>query len=93
MQHVGGGVGELLRRQIDRAPIGRLLLFRQIDVQQFLAKVLEPVPVGERPGKPGGDLGAADRCGGNAELTLQHGHVEAGEVHQLDDAGIPEQAA
>ncbi len=48
MNDVGGGIPQLFLAQFGRSPIRRLLLLLQFDAQQLLAKILEPMPVGER---------------------------------------------
>ncbi len=42
MQHVGGGIFELGRRQHFGGPVGGLLLLGNIDLQQFLQIVFSP---------------------------------------------------
>ena len=54
-------------RQRVGAPVRRLLLLREIDAEQFLHEVLEPVPVGVGARELGGDLGAVDRARHDAE--------------------------
>ena len=88
MQHVARGIGQLLAAQLGRSPVGGLLLLAQLDAEQFAAKVLQPMPIGERADQLGRDLGAFDGRAGYSERVLQRGHVKTGEVHQLDDAGI-----
>src|SRR5690348_4980756 len=60
MQHVGGGVAELLVAELGCAPIRGLLLLRQLDAEKVAAEILEPVPIGEGAGESRGDLGAVD---------------------------------
>ena len=46
MQHVGGGVGQLRLAQALRAPVARLLLLRQIDVEHLAHQILQAMAVG-----------------------------------------------
>ena len=87
VEHVGGGVGELLRRQFGRAPVRTLLLLVEFDSQQFLAEITQAVTVGEGAHQLGGDLGAADRRDGDAQGVLEDGDVEPGEMHELEVPG------
>src|SRR5512145_1829489 len=57
MEHVGRGIAKLSGRQFGRSPVGRLLLLREIDVEEVFAQILETVPVGEGAGQPRRDLG------------------------------------
>ena len=75
-------------RELVGAPIGGLLLLGELDAEQLLGKVLEAVPVGEGAGEARGDLGAVDRPRHHAEAVLEHGHVEAGEMEDLEHALI-----
>ena len=52
MQHVGGGIVELLLGQLGGTPVGGLLLLGQLDAEQVLAQILEAVPVGEGADEP-----------------------------------------
>ena len=55
MGDIGGGVSELLFRELRRPPIGTLLFLRQFDVQEFAHQVFEAVPVsGLTPSIAGG---------------------------------------
>src|SRR4051812_31339305 len=47
MEHVGGGVGELLRAELGRAPVGGLLLLGDFHAEQLAAEVAQAVAVGE----------------------------------------------
>src|SRR4029079_14846723 len=84
MQHIARRIIELLGRELIGAPIGGLLLLGELDAEQLLGKVLEAVPVGEGAGKARGDLGAVDRPRHYAEAVLEHGHVKAGEMEDLE---------
>jgi len=46
VQDVGSGISELRFIELLRAPVARLLLLRQIDVEQFADQILQPVPIG-----------------------------------------------
>ena len=50
MQDVGGGIFELRRGQLGRAPVRGLLLLRESTSEQVAHQILEPVPVGEGAG-------------------------------------------
>jgi len=93
MQDVGRRVAQLLVGQLGRAPIGALLLLRQLDPEQILAQIFQTVAVGEGADQFRGDLGAIDRRGKNAELMAQHGDVEAPEMKQFENRRIGEQGA
>src|SRR6185437_1308640 len=69
MEDIRRGIAELLVGQLGGAPIGGLLLFREVDAEQFLAQILEAVPVGEGANQLGGDLGAIDRPGQHPEMV------------------------
>ena len=49
------------------------------------------MPVGEGAGEARGDLGAVDRPRHDAEAVLEHGHVEAGEMEDLEHALVGEE--
>src|SRR5436189_1092261 len=57
VQDVGSGVALLLVGQGRGAPIGALLLLFELDAEEILAQIAQPVPVGEGPHEPRGDLG------------------------------------
>src|SRR5262247_1296868 len=61
VQHVRCRVGELRVGQRLGAPIGELLLLRQVDTQYFAHEILESVLVGVGARHPRRDLGAIDR--------------------------------
>jgi len=90
MEHVGRGVALLLDGERLPAPVGLLLLLRDVDAEQLLAQILEAVAVGVRPREPGRDLGAVVRVGPDAEVKLQGGHVRPGEVVQLQRVPVLE---
>ena len=93
IEYVGGGVFELRLGQGLRPPVARLLLFGYVDPEQFVAKVLQPVPVGIGAHQFRGDLGAIDRCGECAEGMEQNGYVEAAEVKELEREFVGEQGS
>src|SRR5512138_578617 len=45
VQHVGGGVGKLRLAEAVSAPVARLLLLRQVDVQDLAHQILQPVAI------------------------------------------------
>src|SRR5436190_19419821 len=53
MEDVGGGVGELRLAQRVGGPVGTLLHLRELDIEEVLDQVLEPVPVGVGTGQLG----------------------------------------
>ena len=85
MQHVGRRIARLRVGQFVGAPIGRLLLLRHVDAEQFAHQVLKPVLVGVGAGDPRGDLGAIDRRRHHAERPLQDAEVEPGEMEDLEN--------
>ena len=52
VQHIGGGLSELRLAQALRAPVARLLLLRQIDVEHLANQILEAVAIGVGAAKP-----------------------------------------
>src|SRR5208282_4001750 len=70
------------------APIRTLLLLRQLDAQELAAQILQAVPVGECAYQFRRHLGAIDRLGVHAQVSLQHGKIEAREVENLEHLGI-----
>jgi hypothetical protein len=88
VQNVRGGVSELILRQYPRAPVGGLLLFRQIDADQLARQILEAVAVGKGAREDGGHFGAIDRLRHHAEMAPDRGEIGAGEMKQLHDLGI-----
>ena len=93
MRDIVGGIGELLFGQLGRTPIRTLLLLRQIDVEQLLHQILQPVPVGIGAHQLGRDLGAVDRRRHHAEIAPEHRHIEARVVKQLRHLGIGQAGA
>src|SRR6185437_8270125 len=47
VEHIGGGITQLLVGEVGGAPIRRLLLLRQLDAEQVAAQILEAVAVGK----------------------------------------------
>jgi hypothetical protein len=82
---------ELLRTESLGTPVGALLLFRQLDSQQFATQILEAVPIGVGANQLGCDLGAVDRRTHHAEPPVQHPHIESCEMKQLDDTLVGQQ--
>src|SRR5262245_60378919 len=88
MKHVRSGITKLLFGQGLRSPVGALLLFRQIGIQQVLAQIAQPVPIGKRPRQARSDFRAIDRQRHDADIMIDHGEVEPREVEQLGHTGI-----
>jgi len=65
------------------APVARLLLLRQVEVQHLLDQFLEAMTVGVGPDEPGRRAGAVKRRGHDPEVILHDPDVEAGEVIKL----------
>src|SRR5438067_2339878 len=76
VQNVRGGVTQLLLGQCWCAPIRALLLLRQLDAEQVLTQIAQPVPVGKGTREPRGNLCAVDRPGHYAQIVIQHRQVE-----------------
>ncbi len=91
MQDVGGGVGKLRLAQALRAPVARLLLLRQVDIQHLAHQILQAVTIGISAGQPRGDLGAIDRLRHHAEGVVERREVEARKVEYLGDRRIGQQ--
>src|SRR5258706_7939823 len=67
VEHVGRRIGKLGVAEGVGAPVGRLLLLRHIDAEQFPCEVLEAVLVGVGAGKARGGPRAIHRCRHDAE--------------------------
>src|ERR1700737_5314830 len=80
MQHVRRSIGQLRLAQDLRAPVARLLLLRQIDVEHLAHQILQAMAVGVGAAEPGGDLGAIPRVRHHAERVIERGEIEAGEI-------------
>ena len=91
IQNIACGILELCLAQGVSRPVRALLLLGQIHVEQFLAQVLQSVPVGIGPRQPGGDLGTIDRVGFRSEGIEQHGDVETAEMEYLGLRAVAQQ--
>src|SRR5688572_23259761 len=91
VEHVRGGICELLLGKLAGGPVRALLLLRQLDPGQFGNQVLEPVAIRVRAHQLRDDLGAVDRRGDDAEVLLQHGDVEARKMEDLEDRLVGQQ--
>ena len=80
VQHVCGRIQQLVVGQFFRAPVAALLLLGDVDADDFLAQILESMPVGHRADEAGGDLGAIDRCREHAQMLKKHADVETPEM-------------
>src|ERR671930_1972470 len=90
VQNIGRGIGELGVAERLGAPIGELLLLRQIDAQQFADQVLETVLVAICTGDAGGDLGAIEGERHDSQMLVQHGKIETGEMKNFEYRPIGE---
>src|SRR5579859_5971468 len=93
IEHVRGGIVELLLCQGGSAPIGGLLLLGQLDAEQFQAQILEAVALGIGAHQLGGGAGAIGRAADDVEMALDHRQIEAGEMEDLGDRSIGQNAA
>src|SRR6478609_1736845 len=91
MQYVGGRVGELRLAQRSRAPVARLLLLRQVDVEHLAHQILQAMAVGIGAGQARGDLGAVDRLRHHAKGVIEGGEIEAREVKDFCHLRIGQQ--
>ena len=91
--HVGGGIILLRVAELGRAPVRALLLLGDFLAEQFADQILEAVPVGIGADQPRGGLGAIDRRRHDAEIGLDRGEVEAGEMVELEPRRIGEHGA
>src|SRR5918994_1604552 len=92
MKHVARSIAELRLAELGAAPVGTLQLLRQLDAEQLLAQVLEPVPVGVGAGELGRDLGAIYRAAEHAQILPDDCQIVAREMEQLLDVGVGEQS-
>src|SRR5712692_2832880 len=88
MQHVGSRIGYLGIAERLGAPIGELLLLRQVDPEHVAHQILEAVLVGVGAREPRRDLGAIDRPRHDAEGLAEDAEIEAGEMKDLEDARV-----
>jgi hypothetical protein len=88
IDHVLGGILLLRIRQHGCAPVGTLLLLGQVDAQHVAHQILQAVAVGIGAHQLGRHLGAEHRPDIGAEIGLEHGHVEARIMEDLDDVAI-----
>src|SRR5262245_43786498 len=70
VQLVRRRIGELRVGERLSAPIGELLLFREVDAEHLAHQVLKTMLVGIGPSDPRGDLGAIDRRGHNTQALV-----------------------
>jgi len=91
VQHIVAGIFDLLGADGLRAPVGRLLLLVELDVQEFAAQRFERVVLREGARDTRGDLGAVNGRGENVEVHPHGGDIEAAEVEQLGDVGVAQQ--
>src|SRR6478736_4256340 len=67
------------------APVGQLLLFRQINAEDLTCQILEAMLVGICARETGGYLCAVDGRRHYTKCLRQDAHVEAGEMEDLED--------
>ena len=91
MQHVRRRIGQLRLAQGLRAPIARLLLLRQIDVEHLAHQILQAMAIGIGAGKPRGDLGAIHRLRHHTERIVERGEIEPREMEDFHDLRIGQQ--
>ena len=86
--HIGSGIFALSFGEFNTAPVARLLLLGDLLAEQFAHQILQTVTVGIGAGHLAGDLGAEHRRGGNTEVVLDSGQIEAGEMIELQPRRI-----
>ncbi len=93
VEHIRGGIFDLSRGQLVRAPVRALLLLGDIDAQHFLKQEFQPVPVGIGAPQFRGDLGTIDRRSQHAKAMQQNGDIETAEMKQLEHIRIGQHGA
>ena len=93
VENVRGGILDLRLAQLGRAPVARLLLLGDVDLEKLARQILQPMSVGIGPDQPRGDLGAIDRSRQHAEAVEQHRDVEPPEMEELQHRRIGEHPA
>lgn len=88
VEYIRGGVGELLLRKFRRCPIRTLLLLGKLNAEKFRCQIFQSMPIGIGAGEFRGNFGAVDRCRHHTEIVAENGHVEAGEMKNLNNARI-----
>src|SRR5213082_2048099 len=83
MKHIRSRIGHLGICEVIGSPVGRLLLFRQVNPQDFANKVLETMLVRIGAGKARRDLRAIDRSRHRFESSAKYTEVEPREVKDL----------
>lgn len=91
MQHIGSRIGTLGFGQFSSPPIGRLLLLRKINTQQFAREIFEPVPVCIGAHQTRSDFGAIDRRCFDAEAVHHDRNIKAAKMEELQHFWIREQ--
>ena len=91
VMHVGSGIIPLILRQLIRAPIGTLLLFGDIDAEQFLANILIAVLIGIGANKARGGARAIDRRSAHAQIMPHDRQIEPGEMKDFYPRRISQQ--
>ena len=93
VKNVRGGIILLRARERFRAPIAHLLLFGEVQPQQILCQVLQPMAVRLGAHKTAGDLGAVDRGRQGTKGVIHGSNVKAAIVKQLQGVRIFQQGA
>src|ERR1700687_2215658 len=91
MQHVGGRIGQLRLAQGLRAPVARLLLLRQIDIEHLANQIFQAMAVGVGAAQPRCDLGAVHRLRHHAEGVVKCGEIEPREMKNFCHLRIGQQ--
>ena len=93
VENIGSRVIELPVRKFSRAPVAALHLLGDVDSEEFLAQILEAVPLGEGPHQAGRDLGAVDRRHDDTHVVADCREIEPGEVKDLQGARVCQESA
>ena len=83
MQNVGCGISELLVGQTFGAPIGRLPLLAEFELQAIEQNRFQAMLIGVRPCEPRRDFRAINRACHDSESIQENTQVEPREVKQL----------
>lgn len=91
VKHIRRRVIELRVGEFIGSPIAALLLFGQIDTEEFLANILEPMTVCVGPHEAGRDFRAKDVMRVDAEVALHDGDVKTAKMENLGHVRIDDQ--
>src|SRR4030095_4808214 len=87
MAHVTGGIFALCVGDIGSSPVAGLLLLRKIGASQLLDQILEAMPVGIGADQPRSGPRAIEWRSDDSEIGAHDGHIETGEMKQLQTVG------